>query len=73
MVLGAIAVLTVMLADFQDETSTELAAAVSDRDGVQAEFAARGATNLARLLIASEPSIRAAITPLFAFLGKKPP
>jgi len=73
MVLGAIAVLTVMLADFQDETSTELAAAVSDRDGVQAEFAARGATNLARLLIASEPSIRAAITPLFAFMGKKPP
>ena len=73
MVLGAIAVLTVMLADFQDETSTELAAAVADRDGVQAEFTARAATNLARLLISSEPSIRAAITPLFAFLGKKPP
>jgi general secretion pathway protein K len=73
MVLGAIVVLTVMLADFQDETSTELAAAVADRDGVQAEFVARGATNLARLLIASEPTIRAAITPLFAFMGKKPP
>lgn len=73
MVLGAIAVLTVMLADFQDETSTELAAAVADRDGVQAEFAARSAVNLARLLLASEPTIRAVITPLFAFMGKKPP
>ncbi len=73
MVLGAIAVLTVMLADFQDETSTELAAAVADRDSVQAEYTARSAINLGRLLLASEPSIRAAITPLFAFLGKKPP
>ncbi|HEX7662966.1 MAG TPA: type II secretion system protein GspK [Polyangiaceae bacterium] len=73
MVLGAIAVLTVMLADFQDETSTELSAAISDRDTVQAEFAAKSAINLTRLLLATEPTIRAVITPLFAFLGKKPP
>lgn len=73
MVLGAIAVLTVMLADFQDETSTELSAAISDRDTVQAEFAAKSAINLTRLLLATEPTIRSVISPLFAFLGKKPP
>ncbi len=73
MVLGAIAVLTVLLAEFQDDTSAELASAMADRDGVQAEFMARSAVNLARLLIATEPTIRQAITPLFAFLKKTPP
>ncbi len=73
MVLGAIAVLTVMLAEFQDETSADVASAMADRDGVQAEYMARSAINLARLLIATEPTIREAITPLFAFLKKTPP
>ncbi len=73
MVLGAIAVLTVMLAEFQDETSTELAASVAERDGVQAEYIARSAVNLSRLLIASEPTIRTAISPLFMMMKKKPP
>jgi len=73
MVLGAIAVLTVMLAEFQDDTSTELASAVAERDSVQAEYMARSAVNLSRLLVASEPSIRQSIAPLFAFLKKTPP
>ncbi len=73
MVLGAIAVLTVMLAEFQDDTSAEFASALADRDGVQAEYMARSAVNLSRLLIATEPTIRQAITPLFAFLKKTPP
>jgi general secretion pathway protein K len=73
MVLGAISVLTVLLAEFQDETSADVAAALADRDGVQAEYMARSAINLGRLLIATEPTIREAITPLFAFLKKKPP
>ncbi|MEO6575403.1 MAG: type II secretion system protein GspK, partial [Polyangiaceae bacterium] len=73
MVLGAIAVMTVLLAEFQDDTSTELAAAVADRDSVRAEYMARSSINLARLLIATEPTIRQAITPLFAFLKKTPP
>jgi general secretion pathway protein K len=73
MVLGAIAVLTVMLADFQDETSTELAGAVAEKDGVQAEYMARSAVNLSRLLIASEPTVRAAISPLFMMMKKTPP
>jgi general secretion pathway protein K len=73
MVMGAIAILTVMLAEFQDETSAELAAATAQRDGIQAEYMARSAVNLARLLIASEPTMRKAIAPLFMFLKKTPP
>jgi general secretion pathway protein K len=73
MVMGAIAILTVMLAEFQDETSAELAAATAQRDSLQAEYMARSAVNLARMLIASEPTMRKAIAPLFMFLKKTPP
>ncbi|HEY2512236.1 MAG TPA: type II secretion system protein GspK [Polyangiaceae bacterium] len=73
MVLGAIAVLTVMLAEFQDDASTELASAMADRDSVQAEYMARSAVNLSRLLIASEPTIRGAIAPLFMLMRRTPP
>lgn len=71
MVLGAIAILTVLLTEFQDETSAELAAAVNDRDALKAEYMARSAVNLSRLLIAAEPTIRQGLS-LF-FLGKTPP
>ena len=73
MVMGAIAILTVMLAEFQDETSAELAAATAQRDSLEAEYIARSAVNLSRLLIASEPTMRKAIAPLFMFLKKTPP
>ena len=73
MVLGAIAVLTVMLAEFQEETSAELASALADRDLVQGEYFAKSAVNLARLLIASEPTIRTAIAPLFMLMKRTPP
>ncbi len=73
MVMGAIAVLTVMLAEFQDDTSTELASATADRDSVQAEYMARSAVNLSRLLIATEPTIRQAVAPLFMMMKRTPP
>src|SRR5207247_3267596 len=73
MVMGAIAILTVMLAEFQDETSAELAAATAQRDGVQAEYMARSAINLSRLLIASEPTMRKQIAPLFMLMKRTPP
>jgi general secretion pathway protein K len=73
MVLGAIAILTVMLAEFQDETSAELAAATAQRDQCQAEYMARSAVNLSRLLIASEPTMRKAIAPLFMLMKQTPP
>jgi general secretion pathway protein K len=73
MVMSAIAILTVMLAEFQDETSAELASATAQRDGIQAEYMARSAVNLSRLLIASEPTMRNAIAPLFMMMRKTPP
>lgn len=73
MVLGAIAVMVVMLAEFQDDAGAEFAAATAARDGVQAEYFARSAVNLTRLLIASEPTMRAGIAPLFMLLKQNPP
>jgi general secretion pathway protein K len=58
MVLGALTVLTVMLTEFQNETSAELGSSIAARDGLKAEYAARSAVNLSRLLIAAEPTIR---------------
>lgn len=69
MVLGSLAILAVMLTEFQDETSADLGHALSERDGIRAEYAARSAVNLSRLLIASEPTIRKAAAPLMAFMG----
>ncbi|HEX4337881.1 MAG TPA: type II secretion system protein GspK [Polyangiaceae bacterium] len=73
LVLGALTILAVMLTDFQDETSAELGSALSSRDGLKAEYAARSAVSLARLLIAAEPTIRKAIAPLFMLMGGPPP
>ncbi len=73
MVLGALTILTMMLAEFQADTSATLASAMADRDGVQAEYNARSAVNLSRLLISMEPTIRQAIAPLFAMMQRAPP
>ncbi len=61
MVLSSITVLTVMLAEFQDETSAELGSALSERDALVAEYAAVSGINLSRLLIAAEPTIRKSV------------
>jgi len=61
MVLGAITVLTVFLTELQQETTAEFAAALADRDALKAEYIAKSAVNLSRLLIASEPQIRTSI------------
>jgi general secretion pathway protein K len=58
LVLAALAVLTVMLTEFQDEASAEFGNATAERDALKAEYAARSAVNLGRLLIAAEPTIR---------------
>lgn len=73
MVLGTLTILTVMLTEFQDETSAELGSAMSARDRVRAEYAARSGVNLARLLLAAEPTIRSAIAPLFILMKQTPP
>ena len=69
MVLGALAILTVMLTEFQDATSAELGSSLAARDQVRAEYAAKSAVNLSRLLFASEPTIRKALSPLGQLTG----
>ncbi|MDP9035696.1 MAG: general secretion pathway protein GspK [Myxococcota bacterium] len=73
MVLGAIAIMVVMLAEFQDDAGAELASATATRDSVQAEYFARSAVNLSRLLVAAEPTMRQAISPLFMLMKRTPP
>jgi len=71
LVLGSIAIMTVMLTEFQDEATGELSAALADRDALKAEYLAKSGINLARLLIASEPIMRQGLSLLF--LGRTPP
>jgi general secretion pathway protein K len=73
MVLGAVSVLTVVLAEFQDEAGAEVAASNADRDSVQAEYLARSAVSLTRLLIATEPVVRRTVAPLFQMMRRTPP
>jgi len=72
-VLGALTILTVMLTEFQDQTSADLGSALSTRDALNAEYAAQSAVNLSRLLIATEPTIRKALAPLFLLMRRGPP
>jgi general secretion pathway protein K len=74
LVLSALTILTVMLTEVQDQSSADFGAALSARDAVIAEYAAKSAVNLSRLLIASEPTIRRAVSPLLmmAFRGGQP-
>lgn len=73
LVLGSITLLTVFLTQLQEQTSAELAAALAERDALKAEYYARSAINLSRLLIATEPEIRKTVTPIFMMMGQKPP
>lgn len=68
MVLAAITMLTVILVEFQDESSADVSGALTDRDAVKAEYIARSGVALARLLIAAEPTIRAPIAALLGML-----
>ncbi|MET0795476.1 MAG: type II secretion system protein GspK [Polyangiaceae bacterium] len=69
LVLAALTVLTVMLTEVQDESSAEFSSALSARDALVAEYAAKSAVNLSRLLIAAEPTIRRSLTLVFALVG----
>jgi general secretion pathway protein K len=69
LVLAALTVLTVMLTEIQDESSAEFGSALAARDSLVAEYAAKSAVNLSRLLIAAEPTIRRSLTLVFALVG----
>jgi general secretion pathway protein K len=62
-----------MLTDLQDETTSELSATLADRDALKAEYLAKSGVNLARLLIATEPTIRQGLSFLFALSQRQPP
>ena len=69
LVLGSIAILTIMLTDLQDATTSELSAALADRDALKAEYLAKSGINLARLLIAAEPTIRQSLSFILSLAG----
>lgn len=71
LVLGAITVLTVFLTQLQEDTSSELASALAERDALKAEYHARSAINLSRLVLAAEPEMAKQIKPIFTMLGVK--
>lgn len=74
LVLTSLTLMTILLTSAQDETSAELGDAVTSRDALKAEYAARSALNLSRLLIAAEqPIIRPSVQMIYGMMsgGKK--
>ena len=63
--ITTVAILSVMLADMHETTGTAFAVSTSQRDALQAEYMAKSATNLTRLLIAKEPQVRRFVDPLY--------
>lgn len=74
MVLGAIVILTVFVTQLQESSSATLSAAIAERDAEKAEYHAKTAANLARLLVGAEPTVRTALGPVLAALtgGRAP-
>ena len=63
--ITTVAILSVMLADLHETTGTAFAVSTSQRDALQAEYMAKSAINLTRLLIAKEPQVRRFVDPLY--------
>ncbi|MEM7433879.1 MAG: hypothetical protein AAF436_01915 [Myxococcota bacterium] len=74
MAITAIAILAILLADMHQSTGTAYAVSSAQRDALQAEYLAKSAMNLTRLLIAKEPEIRRFVDPLYqAATGRRAP
>ena len=72
--IATVAILSVMLTDMHETTSTAFAVSTSQRDALQAEYMAKSAINLTRLLIAKEPQVRRFVDPLYrAATGRSAP
>lgn len=73
--LVTILILAVVLADMHQSTSMSYALADTQEDRLQAEYLARSGINLTRLLVAAEPQIRQAVTPVYSAMmgGRRPP
>jgi general secretion pathway protein K len=66
MVLAATALLAVISVQIRDDGGTYSISAFAARDQLIAEYQARSAVNLARVVLHAEPTIRRAITPILA-------
>jgi general secretion pathway protein K len=74
LVLSSVALMTITVVDFQEEQLSDLRSAYAERDALVAEYMARSGVNLARLFVASEPTMRNALLILkFMFGGKAVP
>jgi general secretion pathway protein K len=70
--ITTVAILAVMLADMHETTGTAFAVSTAQRDALQAEYMAKSATNLTRLLIAKEPEVRRFVDPLYRAATGRP-
>ncbi len=70
--ITTVAILAVMLADMHETTGTAFAVSTSQRDALQAEYMAKSALSLTRLLIGKEPEIRRFIDPLYRAATRRP-
>lgn len=73
LVLGALVVMTVLATEMYQSTSAGLSASLGERDALRAEYAAKSATSLSRLLIATEPMVRKAVEPIYRVALKSAP
>ncbi len=72
LVLSSVALMTITVVDFQEEQLADLQSAYAERDALVAEYMARSGVNLARLFVASEPTMRNALLILKFMFGGKP-
>ena len=70
--ITTVAILAVMLTDMHETTGTAFAVSTSQRDALQAEYMAKGALNLTRLLIGKEPEVRRFVDPLYRAATGRP-
>jgi general secretion pathway protein K len=70
--ITTVAILAVMLADMHETTGIAFAVSTSQRDALQAEYMAKSAVNLTRLLIGKEPEVRRFVDPLYRAATGRP-
>jgi len=70
--ITTVAILAVMLADMHETTGTAFAVSTSQRDSLQAEYMAKSALSLTRLLIGKEPEVRRFVDPLYRAATGRP-
>lgn len=73
MVLTTVAILTALVAQLHERTSTDFAMTRLAKQRLQAEYLARSAVNLTRMLIAREPQVRQLIGPVYQALVRRAP